>query len=190
MLFLPMWMQLKNNAYGGEQLPWLKAFYDEIRDDYPVFWVLARGSDDETSVEWDLLQVNGNFVRLMELKDEQENILQPNNEDKYLFATKDRAEELEKLAMSRDGRAEFLSESTKAFDTERNLPQNEVVVPEVIVLEESSEVLSFHHPSITRTAIQQERLISSRLLSMQRLHHLCLNTYASMGLQRNNEQRC
>ena len=71
----------------GQQLPWLKVFYDEIRDDYPVFWVESHGHDDPNHVQRDLLHVNGNFVRLMGLKDEKGNALLPNNEDKFLFAT-------------------------------------------------------------------------------------------------------
>lgn len=139
-------VDVKGNKRGpadSEQLPWMKAFYDTIRDKYPVLLVLAGQSKEKDHFGYSLFLVNGNFVRHFGLKDKDGQALLPDNEEKMILATEDRYDILQAVFHIADVRQLFLGESTQAFAEKKYLDVEDYSDTEIQRVAEDSSILTF-----------------------------------------------
>jgi hypothetical protein len=132
------------------KISWTKYLYDTIRDRYPVVFVNMSNPDDPTKYRRDELLVNGNFIRLMQIRDENGKLLEPDNDEKMAIATEERYETAHTYLTGERGISDYLSVKTTAFEPEGRYEPDQVKMIEVLRPLEGTKVLTFQDQFYTK----------------------------------------
>ncbi|HPY63586.1 MAG TPA: hypothetical protein PL100_02655 [Bacillota bacterium] len=131
---------------------WTKYLYDTIRDRYPVVFVYMSNPDDPTKYRRDEMLVNGNFIRLMQIRDENGKLLEPDNDEKMAIATEERYETAHAYITGARGLSDYLTLKTTAFEPEGRLEPDQVKMIEVLRPLKGTKVRTFQNDFYTEDA--------------------------------------
>lgn len=131
--------QRMDNRFEGDNLSWFKAFYDMIRDDYPV--VVSRVNKILSDGAYEV-RANGNFVRMNGLRNLSGDLILSDNETKQVLMSEDRQLTKDYLK-TEPGQLDYYSTVTKAFAPDGNIPLHQIEAKEPEVLEHNSQIRTF-----------------------------------------------
>ncbi|HPY63582.1 MAG TPA: hypothetical protein PL100_08005 [Bacillota bacterium] len=134
------------------KISWTKYFYDTIRDRYPVVFVYMSNPDDPTKYRRDEMLVNGNFIRLMQIRDENGKLLEPDNDEKMAIATEERYETAHAYITGARGISDYLSVKTTAFEPAGILEPDQVKMIKVLRPLKGTKVRTFQSDFYTEEA--------------------------------------
>ena len=137
---------------GEDKISWTKYLYDTIRDRYPVVFVYMSNPDDPTKYRRDEMLVNGNFIRLMQIRDENGKLLEPDNDEKMAIATEERYETAHTYLTGERGISDYLTLKTTAFEQEGRLEPDQVKMIEVLRPLKGTKVRTFQNDFYTEDA--------------------------------------